>query len=97
MANGRSTLTGRSHKAASESGHERGWFGADRSSPSGSGRERGRESTRARTRAVAGRWGPPVRRCGRTRVVAGPSWANWAELGFSFSRDFLNDFSFYFL
>jgi hypothetical protein len=39
-ANGRSALTGRSHRAASESGHVRGRVSADRSVPSGSARER---------------------------------------------------------
>jgi hypothetical protein len=42
-ANGRSTLTGRSHRAASERGHEHGRVGADRSDPPSSGRERERE------------------------------------------------------
>jgi hypothetical protein len=76
-ANGRSTLTGRSHRAASERGHERERVGADRSDPPGSGRERGRgrESTRARTQTVAGRWSQPVRQHGRTRSLAGPAWA----------------------
>jgi hypothetical protein len=37
-------MTGRSHRAASESGHERGRFGAYRSAPLGSKRERGRMS-----------------------------------------------------
>ena len=74
-ANGRSPLTGRSHRASSESGHEHGQVGADRSVPPGSGRERGRERARARTQAVAGRWGPPVRRRGHARGLAGPSWA----------------------
>jgi hypothetical protein len=63
-ANGRSALTGRSHRAASESGRVRGRIGADRPIPLGSGRERGRGSACA---VVADRWDPPVRRCGRAR------------------------------
>jgi hypothetical protein len=42
-------------------------FGADRPGPSGRGRERGRKGERARTRVVAGRWGPPVRQRERAR------------------------------
>jgi hypothetical protein len=34
-----------------------------------------------------------VRAVGR---LAGPVWASWAEMAFSFSRDFLNDFLFIF-
>jgi hypothetical protein len=64
-ANGRSALRGRSHRAARESGRVRRWIGTDRSVPPGRGRERGRGSTLARTRAIADRWGLPVRRCGR--------------------------------
>jgi hypothetical protein len=52
-ANRRSALTGRSHRVASDSGHERGRVGADKSGPPGSGRERGRESTCA---DAGGRW-----------------------------------------
>jgi hypothetical protein len=37
-ANGRSVLTGRSHRVASESGRVRGWVGADRPVPPSSGR-----------------------------------------------------------
>jgi hypothetical protein len=44
-------------------------IGADRPGPPDSGRERGRESVRARTRAVAGRWGPPVRQRGHARAA----------------------------
>jgi hypothetical protein len=47
-------------------------IGADKPGPSGSGRERGRESVRARTWAVTGRWGPPVRRHGRARGLTEP-------------------------
>jgi hypothetical protein len=46
-ANGQPALTGRSHRAARESGRVRGRIDADRSVPPGSGRERGRESARA--------------------------------------------------
>jgi hypothetical protein len=38
-ANGRSALIGRSHRAASESGHEHGRVDANRSGPPGSGWE----------------------------------------------------------
>ena len=51
-------LTGRSHRAASESGQERGWFGADKSAPLGSERERGKSE---RAQEGSDRWGPPVR------------------------------------
>jgi hypothetical protein len=34
----------------------------------------GRESVRARTRAVAGMWGPLVKQRGRTRGLAGLNW-----------------------
>jgi hypothetical protein len=71
-------------------------FGADRPGPPGSVRERGRESARAGTRAVVGWWGPPVRRRGRARGLAGPSRADWAKLAFSFSLEFLMAFLFYF-
>jgi hypothetical protein len=66
-ANGRSVLTWRSHRAARENGRVRERISADRPVPSGSRRERGRESARARTRAVTDRWGPPVRQRGRAR------------------------------
>jgi hypothetical protein len=47
-------LTGRSHRAASESGHECGRVSADRSGPLGSGRgERERERVRGRRRSLA--------------------------------------------
>jgi hypothetical protein len=39
-------------------------------------REGGKENARARTQAVAGRWGPPVRQRGRARGWAGPSWVD---------------------
>ena len=50
-----------------ERGNERVREGidADRAGPPGSGRERRRESMCVRTRAITGRWGPPVRRRGR--------------------------------
>jgi hypothetical protein len=48
----------------------------------------GRERARAQTRTVAGRWRPPVRRHGRGRGLAGPSWAGSAKLAFSFSLEF---------
>jgi hypothetical protein len=71
-------------------------IGADRPGPPGSRRERGRKSARARTQAVAGRWGSPVRRRGRARSLAGPSGPGWAEMAFSFSLEFLMAFLFYF-
>jgi hypothetical protein len=51
-------LIGRSHRAASESGYKREWFGADRSTPLGSERERGKSDW---AREGADRRGPPVR------------------------------------
>jgi hypothetical protein len=74
-ANGWPALTERVHRAAGENGRGHGRIGTDGPSPPGSERERGRESTRARMWAVAGRWGPHVRRRGGTR------WPGWAELG----------------
>jgi hypothetical protein len=50
-ANGRLALTGRSHRATSESGRVRGRVGTDRSVPPGSGRERERACADA-----DGRW-----------------------------------------
>jgi hypothetical protein len=64
-------------------------FDVDRPGPPGSGRERRRKGARPRTRALVGRWGPPVRRRGRARP-------GWAELTFSFSLEFLMAFLFYF-
>jgi hypothetical protein len=65
-----------SHQAASESGHERGWVGADRSVASGSGK-----GERERERACAdagGRW-QVGSTCQATKkragVLARPSWA----------------------
>jgi hypothetical protein len=69
-ANGRSALTGRSHRAASESGRVRGRIGVNRLVPPGSGRERGSPGA-----VVADRLGPPVRRRGRARGLAGLDWA----------------------
>jgi hypothetical protein len=70
-ANVRSTLTARSHRAASESGRMREWVGADRSVPPGSGRERGRE--RALVRGCGGRWHVGST-CQATRADARVSW-----------------------
>jgi hypothetical protein len=87
-------LTGRSHRAASESGQERGWFGADKSAPLGSERERGKSE---QAREGADRREPHVREgvCGSAHV----GWVGWADLGRNglfFSRDFLNAFLFVF-
>jgi hypothetical protein len=71
QVNGRSALTGRPHRAASESGRVRGRNDADRSVPPGSRRERGRDSVCV---VVADIWGPPVRRRERAR----PGWLDWA-------------------
>jgi hypothetical protein len=67
--NGRLALTGRSHRAASESGHVHGRVNADRPVPPGSVRERGRESACA---VIADRWVHLSRDAG-TRVV----WLGW--------------------
>jgi hypothetical protein len=56
-------------------------------------RERGRYSVRAR--AGTDRQDPPVRRSGRTCGLAGPDWAGWAEMEFSFFLNF-EMFFFYF-
>src|SRR5690242_2129119 len=89
-------LTGRSH-----------WTERDRRRAS----ERGAEPTGLAHWATGGREGERARvlRCGRSlasgvqlsgdagaRGLAGSSWGGWAELGFSFSRDFLNSFLFIF-
>jgi hypothetical protein len=50
----------------------------------------------AGARTIADRWAPPVRRRGRARG-ARPTWASWAELGFSIFLEFLVAFRFYFL
>jgi hypothetical protein len=42
----------------------------------------------ARTRAVADRWDPPVRRRGRARDLAGLSWAEWVHFDFLFPWNF---------
>jgi hypothetical protein len=51
------------------------------------------ESARAPTQAVTGRWGPPVRRRGRARGLAG---LTGLKMFFSFSREFLIAFLFIF-
>jgi hypothetical protein len=67
---------------------------ADKTGPLGTGRER-RERARGRDRPTGG-----VRlseRAGaRARAWAGPTWANWATLAFSISREFLMPFLFIF-
>jgi hypothetical protein len=52
-----------------ENGCVHGRISADRPVPPGSGRERGRESARARMRAIADRWGPPVRQREHARAA----------------------------
>jgi hypothetical protein len=47
-----------------------------------------------RARAGTDRQDPPVRRSGRTCGLAGPDWAGWAEMEFSF---FLNFEMFFFI
>jgi hypothetical protein len=42
------------------------------------------------------RRGPPVSAGGRGRAQAGPTWANWARMAFSISREFLFAFLFIF-
>jgi hypothetical protein len=61
LANGQSALTGRTYRAARGSGCAREEPDADKLEPPSSGRER------ARTRAVADKWDPPVRRSGRAQ------------------------------
>jgi hypothetical protein len=53
-----------------------------------------REGKRARTRAIADRWDPPVRRRGRARGLARLSWAKLAEMRFSIFSEFLIAFLF---
>jgi hypothetical protein len=70
-------LTGRSHGTARE--RTRAWMSL---APTGLAHRAagGRESACARTRAVAGRCGPPVRRRGRARSLSGPAGLNWPFL-----------------
>jgi hypothetical protein len=108
---GKAELTGRSHRSARRSseqatgltsrahgtvrdGARAEEIDVDKSSPLGSEREW--ESACARTRAVTGRWGPPIRLRGRARSLAGPSWAGWAELSFPFFFEFIIAFLFIF-
>jgi hypothetical protein len=92
---GSQMMTGRSHRGASESGHERGRFGIDRSAPLSSERERGKSE---RTREGADRRRPPVREgwCAGARARARMAGLTWAKMAFSFFRDFLNTFLFIF-
>jgi hypothetical protein len=91
-------LTGRSHRAASKSGHERKRIGADRAAPPGSERGRDRER-RERGRGLAPTGG--VRLSGTAGSAcqgqrARARWDGWPELAFSFSLEFLMAFLFYF-
>jgi hypothetical protein len=72
-------LTERTHRAERGSDHAREETGADKLAPPG------RERERARTRAIADRWDPPIRRSGGARGLARLGWAKWAECAFSFS------------
>jgi hypothetical protein len=67
--------------------------GADKSAPPGSERERERARDGADRHGVrlSGRGGHTGAHTGH-----GPSWADWAELGFSFSLEFLMPFLFIF-
>jgi hypothetical protein len=90
-ANGRSALIERTHRAERGSERARG----NRCRQAGPTGQREGERERARTRAVANRWDPPVRRSGH----AWPSWAGLGLIGrnwFYFSREFLNAFVFIF-
>jgi hypothetical protein len=87
-------LTWMSHRAASESDHGRGRFDVDRSAPLRSERGRGKSE---QAREGTDRWGPPVREgwCAGAGAHA-RAGLTWAEMTFSFSRDFLNAFIFIF-
>jgi hypothetical protein len=79
-----------------ERGSSRGRkIGADRSAPLGSerGREGAREGELPLTVGVCLSNGSGA----RARGLAGPTWAGWAALSFSFSLDFLFYFPFLFL
>jgi hypothetical protein len=68
-------------------------IGVDRPSPPGSGRERRRESARARTRAVASRWVHLSGDAGARVAWLGRAGLKWP---FLFSLEFLMHFLFYF-
>jgi hypothetical protein len=69
--------------------------GADRSAQLGS--ERGREGARERELPLTGGVRLSSGAGARARGLAGPTWAGWAALPFSFSLDFLIPFSISFL
>jgi hypothetical protein len=77
-----------------DDGTEIEWARGERTAPialaHGTARERERGGERAHWRD---RRGPPVSAGGRGRAQAGSTWANWARLAFSISREFL--FAFY--
>jgi hypothetical protein len=73
LANGRSALTGRTHRTARGSGRVSEETGADKMAPPGSGRERGRERAGA---DGADRRVPPVRRSRHALTV----WLGWVGL-----------------
>jgi hypothetical protein len=85
-ANGQSALTERAHRAARENGRVRERIGADRPIPPGSRRERERECVRGRGPSLTGGVHLTGDACARLAVL---SWAEWAEIGFSFSPNFL--------
>jgi hypothetical protein len=58
------------------------------------GRRRGEGSARGE-KTTADRWNPPCE-AAWARGLAGLSWAGWAELVFSFSREFIIAFLFIF-
>jgi hypothetical protein len=89
--NKRSALTGQTHRT--ERGSERAKKPARQSGPTG---QREGERERARTRAVADWWDPPVRRSGHARGLAGLGWSGVGQILFSFSKEFLNAFLFIF-
>jgi hypothetical protein len=87
-----SVLTGRAREAESKKGSRARAIGADRTAPLGRGRGGG--SARGE-KTAAHRWNPRVRRRGRAAWL-GRAGTVWAELVFSFSREFLIAFLFIF-
>jgi hypothetical protein len=90
-------LKGRSHRATSESGHERGQIGTEL--PTGRPHRAASEGEREEEESTGAGW---RRQAGsacegrRARARGWARWAGWAELAFSFSLEFLMAFLFYF-
>jgi hypothetical protein len=87
-----------SSKARGPRDRERGGHTRGELAPTARSHQPKRESGDARAQVGADRRGPTVSE-GRTRArgrLAGPIWASWAEMVFSFSKEFLMPFLFIF-